>query len=368
MEMQKKKILIIDDYAPLLEEISSFLNYEGAKIYTANDGAEGVQMAIQVIPDLIICDIEMPKMDGYEVFKALEKIPSTSCIPFIFLTARAQPLDFRKGLLLGVDDYLTKPIDLDELILTVLKRLEKNDRYKKANEEIYQTIINNPLAGFYIYHSGKFAFTNQKFEEIVGYNKNELNNMELKDIILGDTKNIINQICQCLKGIHNTVRLKVSVLDKEKKVKFIDTYGKSIEIEANKSIIGSIVSIGDEKKATKGEYQSGAPEIDEIIERLIALSKEETVDEIINIQQLIAFDQETLTEKIKNKVNITKREKEILELICKGMTNNEIAEKLFISNRTVDNHRAKLLEKTETRNTAELVTFVIINKLVDVTK
>ena len=366
--MQKKKILVIDDYAPLLEEIANLLNFEGAKTYTANDGAEGVQMAIQVIPDLIICDIEMPKMDGYEVFKALERIPSTSCIPFIFLTARAQPLDFRKGLLLGADDYLTKPIELDELILTVRKRLEKNDRYKKTNENIYTTIINNPLAGVYIYYTEKFVFVNQKFEEIVGYTKNELNKIELGNIIIGDSKNVINQFCQCLKGVHDNVRQRITVLDKDKKVHFADVYGKSLEIEGNKAIIGSIVSIEDEKKEGAEGFLSGSPEIDEIIERLIDLSKEETVNEIINIQKLIAFDQEAQTEKIKDKVNITKREKEILELICKGMTNNEIADKLFISNRTVDNHRAKLLEKTETRNTAELVTYVIVNKLVKISK
>jgi DNA-binding NarL/FixJ family response regulator len=98
------------------------------------------------------------------------------------------------------------------------------------------------------------------------------------------------------------------------------------------------------------------------------MSKEGTVQEIINIQCVIAYDQETKVEKIKNKINITSREKEILELICKGLTNNEIAEKLFISNRTVDNHRANLLEKTETKNTAELVTFVIVNKLIEISK
>jgi PAS domain S-box-containing protein len=366
MNTNKKKILIVDDYQPLLEEIAGFLNFEGYKIYTAKDGAEGIQLAIQFVPDLIICDIEMPVMDGFEVFKSLEKIPATSSIPFVFLTARAQPADFRKGLLLGADDYLIKPINLDELILTIRKRFEKSNRYKSVNENIYNTIINNPLSGVYIYHSGKFEFLNQKFEEIVGFKKNELNNINLESIILGDTKNVINQFCRCLNGVHDTFRLRISLLDRDKKVKFIDVYGKSIEIEGNKAIIGSIVSIDDDKKSTKTEFQNGTGEIEEIIERLNSLSKGETVKEILNIQQLIAFDIETQSEKLKNKVNISKREKEILELICKGLTNNEIADKLFISNRTVDNHRARLLEKTETKNTAELVAFVIINKLVDI--
>jgi len=366
--MNKKKILIIDDFEPLLEEIANFLNFEGYKAFKAKDGAEGIQMALHIAPDLIICDIEMPVMDGYEVFKALEKIPATSCIPFIYLTARVQPKDFRKGLALGVDDYLIKPINLDELILTIKKRLEKSERIKKTNENIYNAIINNPLTGIYIYYSDKFEFVNQKFEEIIGYSKNELNNTGLEKIIIGDVKNIVNQLCQCVKGIHETVRLKTSVLDKNKKVTIIDLYGKSLEIDGAEAIMGSIVSVSDEKSQTKDGIQSGSTEIDEIVERLKDLSKEETVREILNVQHLIAFDNETKTEKIKDKINITIREKEILGLICKGLTNNEIAEKLFISNRTVDNHRANLLEKTGTKNTAELVSFIIINKLIEISK
>jgi PAS domain S-box-containing protein len=366
--MEKKKILIIDDFEPLLDEIANFLNFEGFKVYTAKNGAEGIQVAVRIIPDLIICDIEMPVMDGYEVFKALEKIPATSSLPFIYLTARVQAQDFRKGLMLGVDDYLIKPIDLDELILTIRKRLEKNERFKKTNENIYATIINNPLIGIYIYHSGKFDFVNQKFEGIVGYSKNELNNIELENIILGEAKSIISQLCQCLKGIHDTVRLKISLLDKNKKVDFVDLYGKSLEIDGNKAILGSIVSVTNEKASSEDGYKSDSPEIDEIIQRLTDLSKEEIVKEILNVQHLIAFDNETKTDKIKEKINITKREKEILELICKGLTNNEIAVNLFISNRTVDNHRANLLEKTETKNTAELVAYSIINKIIEIRK
>jgi PAS domain S-box-containing protein len=363
--MAKKKILVIDDFLPLLDEVAQFLSFEGYKIYTAKDGAEGIQVALQVIPDLIICDIEMPKMDGYEVFKAMEKIPAISCIPFIYLTAKVQALDFRKGLMLGADDYLIKPINLDELILTVRKRLEKSERFKKTNESIYDTILNNPLIGVYIYHFEKFEFINQKFEEIVGYSKNDLNNIELEKIILGDTKSVITQLCQCLKGIHDSVRIKVSLLDKNKNVIFVELYGKSLEIGGNKAIIGSVILISDEKSQSKAK-SAMSPEIDEIIARLLDLSKEETVKEIINIQQLIGLDHENKLKKIEEKVKISKREKEILELICKGLTNSEIAEKLYISNRTVDNHRANLLEKTETKNTAELVTFVIINKLVEI--
>jgi PAS domain S-box-containing protein len=366
--MQKKKILIIDDFQPLLEEIFGFLDFEGYKTYKAKDGAEGIQMAVQYIPDLIICDIEMPVMDGYQVYKALEQIPMTNNIPFVFLTARVQSNDIRKGLLLGADDYLTKPVELDELILTVRKRLEKSDRLKKTNEHIYNSILNNPQTGIFIYYLDKFAFVNQKFEEILGYEKNDLNKTDLKEIVLGDTQDIINQICLCLKGIHEKVRLKTSCIDKKKKVVFLDFYGKSIEIEGNNALIGSIVELPAQGNMPAVEFSGESSDIDEIIARLNEMCKEETVKEILDIRQLISLEQDVKKDKVKAKTKLTLREKEIATLICKGHTNNEIAEKLFISNRTVDNHRANLLEKTGTKNTAEFVAFVIVNNLVQINK
>lgn len=201
-----KKLLIIDDYEPLLEEIVEFLNLEGYETVSAKNGAEGIQMAQDFLPDLIICDINMPKIDGYQVYKLLQTLPETINIPFIFLTAKVQADDFKKGLKLGVDDYITKPFQIEEILNSIEKVIKKYDRLKNINNK-----------------------TNDK-----------------------------------------------------------------IEI----------------------------------------------------------------------KTNLTKREDEILNLICKGLTNNEISDKLFISNRTVGNHRANILLKTDTKNTANLVVFAIQNNII----
>ncbi len=199
-----KKILIIDDYKPLLEEIVEFLKFEGYNAIAAKNGAEGVQKAQDFLPDLIICDINMPKIDGYQVYKVLQTFPETINIPFIFLTAKVQTEDFKKGLRLGVDDYITKPFKIEEILNSIEKRIQKYDRLKNINKPEIKT--------------------------------------------------------------HN--------------------------------------------------------------------------------------------------ISLTKREYEVLELICKGLTNNEISEMLFISNRTVGNHRANILLKTDTKNTANLVAFAIKNNFV----
>ena len=363
--MKKKKILVIDDFTPLLEEVAEFLSFEGYQTYSANDGTEGVQMAIQYIPDLIICDVEMPKMNGYDVFKTLEKIPATESIPFIFLTARAQVEDFKAGLKLGVDDYITKPLESDNLLMSISKRLKKHNRIKEIQQERFDILLKNPLIGIFIYTNDQFVVVNQKTEKITSYSKKELNKLKLKELIISDTETVISKLNSCLKNIHNSVQLKLSLLKKDKKVVFIELFAKYIEIDSKNAIIGSLVEINNQNiKKSDTSYNEQPAEFDKIVNYLISIGKEQTADDITNIKQLISFEIKSKAQKVKEKVKLTKRENEILSLICEGLTNSEIADKLFISNRTVDNHRANLLAKTDTKNTAALVAFAFKNRII----
>ncbi len=363
--MKKKKILVIDDFIPLLEEVVEFLSFEGYQTYAAKDGTEGVQMAMQYNPDLIICDVEMPKMNGFEVFKTLEKIPATESIPFIFLTARAQVEDFKAGLQLGVDDYITKPLELGNLLMSISKRLKKHDRIKEMHQERFDILLRNPLIGIFIYTEKQFIIINQKIENITSYTKNELNKLKLSEIIISDTETVISKLNSCLKNIHSSVQLKLSLLKKDKKAVFIELFAKFIEIDSKNAIIGSLIEIKNQS-ASKANLVNNEPtaEFEKIVNYLVSIGKEQIADEIVNVKDLISFEITSDSQKIKEKIKLTKREKEILNLICDGMTNNEIAEKLFISNRTVDNHRANLLSKTETKNTAALVAFAFRNRLI----
>ena len=104
-----KKILLIEDNPNVLLNTSRMLQAEGYMIISADNGRTGLEMAQQHIPSLIICDIMMPEIDGYGVIAALRNNPSTTTIPFIFLSAKSDKNDFRQGMELGSDDYLTKP-------------------------------------------------------------------------------------------------------------------------------------------------------------------------------------------------------------------------------------------------------------------
>ena len=120
-----KNILVIEDDDQVRENIAEILELEDFEATTAENGFIGVQLAIEKLPDLIICDVMMPELDGYGVLKALRQNPATAAIPFIFLTAKAERHDLRQGMNLGADDYLTKPFTPDELRQVIAIRLAK---------------------------------------------------------------------------------------------------------------------------------------------------------------------------------------------------------------------------------------------------
>ena len=120
-----KTILLIEDNDAIRENTAEILELTGYTVLTAENGKLGVEKALESKPDLVICDIMMPILDGYGVLHIFNKNPQLSGIPFIFLTAKSERTDFRKGMELGADDYLTKPFDESELLSAIEGRLNR---------------------------------------------------------------------------------------------------------------------------------------------------------------------------------------------------------------------------------------------------
>jgi len=127
-----KKILIIEDNLEVRENLAEIIELSDYEVTTAENGKIGVEKALENPPDLILCDVMMPELDGYGVLNILGKKPKTAEVPFIFLTAKAEKSDFRKGMNLGADDYITKPFDQSELLDVLERRIAKSERIKKA--------------------------------------------------------------------------------------------------------------------------------------------------------------------------------------------------------------------------------------------
>lgn len=135
-----KKILVIEDENLIRESIAELLEHEGYTTIQANNGREGIIAAKKHQPDLIVCDIKMPEMNGHQVLMTLRDDPSISAIPFIFLSAMVDKKDFRVGMELGADDYITKPFTNNDLTNAVKTRLAKNEEVQLRLNDLTKNI------------------------------------------------------------------------------------------------------------------------------------------------------------------------------------------------------------------------------------
>lgn len=153
MKTQQTTVLIIEDNNDIRESTAEILSLTGYHVLTAPEGKTGVDMALKHIPDLILCDIMMPELDGYGVLYMLGKHEQTANIPFIFLTAKAERADHRKAMEMGADDFLTKPFDDMELLNAIETRLkkhkkllgnvEKQSHHRPISTEEQEALLNN---------------------------------------------------------------------------------------------------------------------------------------------------------------------------------------------------------------------------------
>lgn len=138
-----QKILVIEDEKNVRQNLVELLSYENFTVIAAENGCLGIQLAQEQIPDLIICDVMMPQLDGYDVLKTLRQQLITATIPFIFLTAKCEKADVREGMELGADDYLTKPFTRGELLAAISSRLEKQIAIKQQSQKKLDDLRSN---------------------------------------------------------------------------------------------------------------------------------------------------------------------------------------------------------------------------------
>jgi DNA-binding response OmpR family regulator len=141
MKKNKIKILVIEDEVDLLDELASLLRYENYEVLEAPDGNSGINLATEHKPALILCDIIMPGINGYDVLKKLRENPESSTIPFIFITALAEWNSLRQGMELGADDYIVKPFSRDTLLNAIKTRLNKANKSQQEINRLKNNII-----------------------------------------------------------------------------------------------------------------------------------------------------------------------------------------------------------------------------------
>lgn len=356
-----KKILVIEDDFVLRENACEFLKAENFDAYSASDGAAGVQTAIEIMPDLILCDIAMPKMDGYEVFRTLQTIPVTAQIPFIFITARTQKEDLRLGMQLGADDYITKPYTYDDLLTSINIRLQKYERISKSFESRFLSMIENPLMGIFILHEQKFSYINMRLVKMLGYsNDMDIYKKTFNELIHPeDSKKVNEKILLCIKGVYGTSPLKFRVIKQNGEHLEVTSYFTFSKIKGENSVIGYLLKENSMLGDNPADEKSMIEQITQSIQSLMA-SENICANDLIKI-----IRSESGQNKFLNPDELTKREIELIRLMSEGLSNKEIADKLFISQRTVDSHKANILMKTGTKHTAALMMYAVKNNIIE---
>lgn len=178
------KILVIEDEKPVRTNIVDLLSVEGFDAIGAENGHAGLQVLRDQTVDLVICDVLMPKMDGFEVLKALSQNPSTEMIPLIFLTAKTERSDIRQGMNLGAYDYITKPFTRVELLEAVNAQLKKQERLVHqtalASEQVEQ--VQQKLQDLQTFTEAKDQLLNNLIEEL----RNPMSNISMAIRLLKD--------------------------------------------------------------------------------------------------------------------------------------------------------------------------------------
>ena len=166
-----KSVLVIDDNADIRDNTSEILELAGYKTFTAENGKTGVEIAQKEKPDIIVCDIMMPELDGYGVLHLLRKNADTEQIPFVFLTAKTERSDFRKGMEMGADDYITKPFEDIELLNAIEMRLKKaavmENKYAPSQQGINQFIKDVKNAGLISQLSEQYSTDNYPKKQVL---------------------------------------------------------------------------------------------------------------------------------------------------------------------------------------------------------
>lgn len=364
------KILLVEDDRALAITISNLLRVKGYDVTHAGDGASGIQKAFEINPDLILCDISMNEISGYDVFNVLKESSATAMIPFVFLTAKSELKDIRFGMQLGADDYIVKPFEYDELLTSIATRLHKAEAHRKANEEKFIALSMIAPYGIFIYQGDKFIETNPSLSSTLGYSRNEFLGMGFADIISDkDKSTAIEKISRCLRGFEKDIHIRFSVNHKNGEALSVELYGiVGLKVKGKSSMLGTlIVSRPDviQEQDLEGISINEIEEFEKAID-MLAGTRSYISTELVNKLISVFRDNEAVKEKPSEEiVSFSDRELEVLSFVCLGLSTKEIADKMFISSRTVEKHRANLMTKINAKNIIEVIIYAVKNKLID---
>lgn len=355
------KILVIDDDQRLGRTIKNVLSTEGYDVCYANSGAIGIQKAFEYSPHLILCDIRMEPIDGYQVFNVLKESSLIDHVPFVFLTGSSELEDIRFGMDLGADDYFVKPFNNDDLIRSIENRLAKFKKLKEEGKHEFMALFKLSPNGIFLFNNSSIIDANPALLKILELNKDEVLKLRIEDIFETNfIPEIKEKIQRCLNGITESFNENVTLIAKSG-VKTDVSLSISVyeKYSGGSLMIGLMPLYNDHSKNVDKDHM--ASEVLKLLKReniSITHSLGEKLTEVFKLQNVKNHSQ--------NNNFFSKRENEVLCLSLEGLPMKIIADKLSISDRTVEKHRAKLMEKTGSSNIIEVIVYALKNNLIEI--
>jgi PAS domain S-box-containing protein len=357
----QQKILVIEDDQALGKTIQNILSFHGYDVCYTSNGASGVQKAFEYNPDVILCDVNMEPVDGYQVYNLLKESSLLDRIPFIFLTANSATEDIRHGLDLGADDYFVKPFESGNLIRSIENRLQKFRTIREGGIREFETLFQLSPNGIFIFNESKIIKANSALLNILNWNEKELGDLKIELILETDS---IKEIKSWIKKyavdhkdcFNNQVILTGRFGEKKKLNLMISEYAKYSDHILFIGIFSEIQQVNNHSVN------------DQLANEVYNLLKRERISITNSLGEKLTniFKQRTVNYNIQKNSFFSKRENQVLCLSMEGLPIKVIADKLSISDRTVEKHRTKLMEKTGSKNIIEVIIFSLKNGLIDI--
>ncbi len=361
--MESKRILVIEDDSRLSRTLRNVLITNGYEADVANSGAEGIQKAYEYCPDLILCDIKMSPIDGYQVYNILRDSSITNRIPFIFITGKSDLQDIRFGLELGVDDYIVKPFNNEDLLKSIQVRLDKYEKLVSIGKNDYKALVELSPNGIFLFDGETIYEANRAFTIMTGIEPEQITKVNFKNLVDEETySKVQGKIQKCANGLLKSFGEQINIKTGNGEFTNHKLYVTTSQVNKGFTLlIGLLAPEEIYMNTDRAEY-----------EKLLNILAEEQIEISGNLAQKLqkVFKvSEGKPRKVDRNVSVdifSKREQEVLKLSCKGLPIKIIADELCISDRTVEKHRASLMEKTGSKNIVEVIIYALKNELIEI--
>ncbi|HZL08713.1 MAG TPA: response regulator [Prolixibacteraceae bacterium] len=356
----KTKILVIEDDIRLAKTIRNVLVLQDYDVCVVTNGASGIQKAFEYNPNLILCDIKMDPVDGYQVYNVLKESSIIDTVPFIFITGSSDVQEIRFGMDLGADDYFVKPFNNDDLVLAIEKRLSKFKKLTEIGKREFKALFKLSPNGIFLFDGEVLYDANPALVKTLELNPDRITSYTINDIVNPlSFITIKEKIRRCSNGLLNTFSENVTLQAQSGIETEVTLYVSVYEKYSSYSLMIGFLAMNSNLKG---------PESDVFISDILSILKKENVSVTDSLgEKLIdVFKRQNLSIRKQNTDFFSERENQVLSLSMEGLSIKMIADKLSISDRTVEKHRSSLMGKTNSNNMIEVIVFSLRNNLLEI--